>query len=203
MSVDQQPRGGVITTAAVLTLTSYPRRTSPVLRGRWLLEEVIGARVPPPPPGVPPLEDAVATEVKSLRERLELHRANPECASCHNRMDPLGFGLENFDGVGRWRDSDHGLPIDSQGTLPDGQTFSGPQELKQVLLSREGEFRRHLTRKMLGFALGRELTKFDDCVIDDALKALESNDGRGRAIIETIVTSYAFQHRYFKAAVQP
>ena len=201
--VTSLPRGGVITAGAVLMHTSYPRRTSPVLRGRWLLEEVLGARVPPPPPGVPPLEESVTEQVVSLRERLELHRRNPECAACHNRMDPLGFGLENFDALGRWRDDDHGVAIDAQGTLPGGQTFQGPDELKQVVLSRSEDFQRHFSRKMLGFALGRELTKFDDCVVDDCLEALAEGEHRSRAVVETIVTSFAFQHRYFKAAEAP
>lgn len=202
VAVGELPRGGVITMGAVLMHTSYPSRTSPVLRGRWLLEEVLGDHVPPPPPGVPPLEAAVSQQVVSLRERLELHRQNPECASCHNRIDPLGFGLENYDALGRWRDADNGLPIDSQGTLPSGQTFTGSEELKQVLLQRSDEFQRHFVRKMLGFALGRELTTFDDCVVDDCMEALAASDRDAGVIVETIVTSFPFQHRYFKA-VEP
>ncbi len=195
-------RGGVITLGAVLTAASYPRRTSPVLRGRWVLEEVLGGRVPPPPPNVPPLDESEASHASTLRERLELHRKNPECAACHNRMDPLGFGLENFDAIGRWRDRDGEAQIDSTGKLPSGETFNGPEELKRVLLKRSGEFKRHFARKMLGFALGRELNEFDDCVINDTMKALDANDQRASVIIETIVTSYPFQHRYFKAATK-
>jgi mono/diheme cytochrome c family protein len=195
--------GGVITLGAVLMTTSYPRRTSPVLRGRWVLEEVLGGEVPPPPPDVPALDEAAAADSMTLRERLEVHRKNPECSACHNRMDPLGFGLENFDGLGRWRDTDQGLPIDSSGTLPAGDQFQGPEELKQVLLRRADEFEEHLIKKLLGFALGRELNKFDECVIDDCKKQLGSNDYRSSVIIETIVTSYPFQHRYFKSARHP
>jgi hypothetical protein len=195
-------RGGVITLGAVLTTASYPRRTSPVLRGRWVLEEVLGGRVPPPPPNVPALDESEASHASTLRERLELHRKNPECAACHHRMDPLGFGLENFDAIGRWRDRDGETPIDSTGKLPSGETFNGPEELKQVLLQRAGEFKRHFVKKMLGFALGRELNEFDDCVINDTMKALDANDQRASVIIETIVTSYPFQHRYFKAATK-
>jgi len=193
------PRGGIITSGAVLVNASYPRRTSPVLRGRWLLEEILGSKVPPPPPGVPALEEAVSEDVVSLRQRLEIHRKNPECASCHNRMDPLGFGLENFDAIGRWREEDNGQAIDASGTLPSGQSFQGPSQLKQILLERSGDFERHLIKKMLGFALGRELNKFDDCVVDQAMESLQENGHRSRLVIETIVTSYAFQHRYFKA----
>jgi hypothetical protein len=193
-----QSRGGVITTGAVLVHTSYPTRTSPVLRGRWLLEEILGSRVPPPPPNVPALDEVVTQHAASLRERLELHRSNPECAACHDRMDPLGFGLENFDALGRWRETDQGMPIDATGTLPSGQSFVGAAELKKVLGSRAEEFQRHFIKKMLGFALGRELTKFDDCIIDDSLTALKENQMQARSVVEVITTSFAFQHRYFK-----
>jgi len=195
-------RGGVITLGATLMSASYPRRTSPVLRGRWILEEVLGGQVPPPPPNVPALEDAVTEQATTLRERLELHRKNPDCASCHNRMDPLGFGLENFDGLGRWRENDQGLVIDSSGQLPSGERFQGPEELKKILLNRAGEFDLHVVRKLLGFALGRELNKFDECVIKDSLDRLNAENHRASAVIETIVLSYPFQHRYFKAATK-
>ncbi|QEG39574.1 DUF1592 domain-containing protein [Roseimaritima ulvae] len=200
LTTDDRRRGGVITLGAVLMNTSYPRRTSPVLRGRWILEEVLGGKVPPPPPGVPALEAAEASEAATLRERLEIHRQNPSCASCHNRMDPLGFGLENFDALGRWRTEDQGHAIDAAGKLPSGEVFHGPAELKQTLQKRAGEFKKHVSKKMLGFALGRGLNQFDRCVIDDCLEALDSQDQRAAAIIETIVISYPFQHRYFKAA---
>jgi len=195
-------RGGVITLGATLMSASYPRRTSPVLRGRWILEEVLGGQVPPPPPNVPALEDAVTEQATTLRERLELHRKNPDCASCHNRMDPLGFGLENFDGLGRWRENDQGLVIDSSGQLPSGERFQGPEELKKILLNRAAEFDLHVVRKLLGFALGRELNKFDECVIKDSLDRLNAENHRASAVIETIVLSYPFQHRYFKAATK-
>ncbi|WP_417748475.1 DUF1592 domain-containing protein [Rosistilla oblonga] len=193
-------RGGVLTLGATLMATSYPRRTSPVLRGRWLLEDILGSRVPPPPPGVPALEAAETEKVVSLRERLEIHRKNPECASCHNRMDPLGFGLENFDALGRWRESENGFAIDAGGKLPSGESFTGPSELKKVVLKRSHDFEKHFVKKLLGFALGRGLNKFDQCVIEDCMKALKEQDHRAAAIIETIVVSYPFQHRYFKAA---
>jgi hypothetical protein len=117
-------------------------------------------------------------------------------------MDPLGFGLENFDGLGRWRDKDHDLAIDSSGQLPSGETFTGPEELKKILLRRSDEVERHLVRKMLGFALGRELNQFDDCVIDDCMKRLSAEDHRGSIVVETIALSFPFQHRYFKAATK-
>lgn len=200
--VERGERGGVITLGATLVSTSYPRRTSPVLRGRWLLEELLGAKVPPPPAGVPALEESEAGQAASLRERLEVHRKNPECASCHNRMDPLGFGLENFDALGRWRATDQGHAIDASGKLPSGETFDGPGQLKQIVLKRGPDFERHVVRKLLGFALGRQLNKFDDCVIDDCLEGLKENHHQARVVIETIVTSYPFQHRYFKAKAE-
>ena len=192
-------RGGVVTLGSVLTATSYPRRTSPVLRGRWILEEVLGSSVPAPPPNVPALaENTASTEGLTLRQRLDLHRQNADCASCHDRMDPLGFGLENFDGIGRWRDNDNGQPIDNAGQLPSGDSFSGPGELKSVLMKRSGEFQQHIVRKLLGFALGRELNKFDACVVDACLKKLNENEFKSQVVIEEIALSYPFQYRYHK-----
>src|SRR5581483_4147686 len=148
-------RGGVLTMAAVLAASSYPHRTSPVLRGKWVMETILGTSPPPPPPDVPTLpEDKKQTEGKTLRARLLAHRANPVCASCHERIDPLGFGLENFDAVGRWRDMDADQPVDASGSLPDGTRFEGPEGLKKVLLARKDDFLRHLATKMLGYALG-------------------------------------------------
>ncbi|MFM7056251.1 MAG: DUF1592 domain-containing protein [Planctomycetota bacterium] len=199
VTVSDRRRGGVATLGAVLTVASYPRRTSPVLRGRWLLDELLGNPVPPPPPGVPPLEQATADNAHlSLRQRLEAHRSKPECAACHDRMDPLGFGLENFDPIGRWRDADGGLPIDAVGKLPSGEQFSGPAELKTVLLSRQQDFLTHLSRKLLGFALGRELNKFDACVIESCVKRLHENGLQSRVLIEEIARSYPFRNRYYK-----
>lgn len=199
VSVANGRRGGVVTLGSVLTATSYPRRTSPVLRGRWILEELLGSSVPAPPPNVPALEENTAsTEGLTLRQRLDLHRQNADCASCHDRMDPLGFGLENFDGIGRWRDNDNGQPIDNAGQLPSGDSFSGPGELKSVLMKRSGEFQQHIVRKLLGFALGRELNKFDACVVDACLKKLNENEFKSQVVIEEIALSYPFQYRYHK-----
>src|SRR5262249_52978978 len=136
----------------------------------WLLAEILGDKVPPAPPDVPSLpEDDKPTDGLSLRQRLEQHRTKAECASCHNRLDPLGFGLENFDPIGRWRTEIAEQPVDASGELPGGQKFSGPAELKQVLMNRKQEFLRNLTRKMLSYALGRDLNRFDECVITDTL----------------------------------
>jgi hypothetical protein len=192
-------RGGVVGMAAVLTVSSYPLRTSPVIRGKWILESLLGSKVPPPPldAGSLPGNDAEKNAL-SFRERLEKHRTKPECASCHQKMDPLGFGLENFDPIGRWRTQDDGRPVDALGQLPSGEKFETPAQLKKVLMGRKDEVMVHLARKMLGYALGRSLNKFDQCVVDDSLKALKANGYRSSSMIETIVLSYPFQHRYAK-----
>lgn len=190
-------RGGVLGMAGVLTATSHPLRTSPVLRGKWVLEQLLGERVPPPPPNVPQLpEDEQHLEGMTLRQRLEAHRKNPECASCHQSMDPIGFGLENFDPVGRWREEQSGLPIDATGTLPNGETFNGPVALKELILKRKDDFTRNLARKMLGYALGRSLTRFDECVVNDTLAALQANEYRAEQLFQSIVLSHPFRHRY-------
>ena len=198
LSADQA-RGGVLGMAAVLTATSYPLRTSPVLRGKWVLEQLLGERVPPPPPtaGKLPADDH-QTGGLTFRQRLEQHRSNPECASCHARMDPIGFGLENFDAIGRWRSTQGGEPVDASGVLPDGAKFDGPRQLRAVLLKRKAQFLHNFSRKLLGYALGRGLGKFDDCVIKDAVAALAASDDRPSALFETIVLSKPFQYRYAK-----
>ncbi len=175
VTIDQKSaseRGGVLTMVSTLTKSSYPRRTSPVLRGRWILEDVLGSRVPPPPPNVPALDETDHTDKPlTLREKLELHRQKPECASCHDRMDPLGFGLENYDAIGRWRSEEedsHSI----RGDFTFGETFQGPQELKQLILKRKDEFQKHFVRKLTGFAMGRELNKFDQCIIDRSIQRL-------------------------------
>jgi hypothetical protein len=192
-------RGGVLGMAGVLTVTSFPLRTSPVLRGKWVLEDLLGARVPPPPPnaGELPKDDRNAQGL-SFRKQLELHRSRSECASCHQRMDPLGFGLENFDPIGRFRTHQAGQPIDAVGELPSGEKFNGPRELRAVLLKQKTEFVRNLARKLLGYALGRQLYRFDQCVIDDSLKALEADGYKASILIERIALSYPFRHRYVK-----
>jgi hypothetical protein len=202
VSFTDKNRGGIIGMAAVHALTSYPLRTSPVLRGRWVLEALIGEKVKPPPPDVPAFEE---TEKKakdvSLREQLQIHRSKAECASCHDKMDPLGFGLENFDVLGRWRDSDRGFPIDSKGTLPSGETFTGPAGLKTVLMARKDEVIKHLVRKMTGYAYGRELNKFDDCVVKKAMEALQANNYRPAVLVEQIALSFPFRHRFYPRIV--
>ena len=151
----------MVTHGSVLTVSSYATRTSPVLRGKWILDNLLDAPPPDPPADVPNLDETVIGTSASVRMQLEEHRKNPTCASCHRRMDPLGFGLENFDAVGAWRTMDGKLPIDSSGTLPDGRTFNGPEELRTILMSDRDAFARALTSKLLTYALGRGLERYD------------------------------------------
>ena len=203
---DQQPqwldlpagstRGGLLGMPAVLAVSSYPYRTSPVLRGAWILESILGTPPPPPPADVPALEKQASAEApKTVREMLTQHRANPVCASCHSRIDPLGFALENYDFIGRWRDQDAGKPIDNHGELPDGTSVAGPQSLKAALLERKDLFVRNLTAKMLGYALGRGLTLQDSCTVDRIVAELRENDYRAQKLIELIVLSVPFQYQ--------
>ncbi len=196
VSLEGLPRQGVLTHASVLTLTSYPGRTSPVQRGKWILENLFGDGPPPAPPNVPELEAAAEeTEGLSVREQMAVHRTNPVCASCHQVMDPLGLGLENFDGIGRWREKEHGQPVDASGELPDGRQFRGPQELSEILLSRREDFFRTMAEKMLTYATGRGLEYYDKCVIDDCVAHMNQNDHRFSSLVEAIVRSDAFMKR--------
>jgi len=189
-------RGGLITQASILTVTSNPTRTSPVKRGRWVLEQLLGTPPPPPPPNVPTLkEDQKALTAATLRLRMEQHRAKVSCAVCHNKLDPLGFGLENYDAVGAWRDQDAGAAVDSSGTLPSGQSFRGPAELKSILKARSGEFTRCLTEKMLTYALGRGLEEYDHCAVDQIVKGLAANRYKFSALVLAIAKSDPFQRR--------
>ena len=187
-------RGGLLTQASILTLTSNATRTAPVKRGKWVLEQLLGTPPPPPPPNVPALEDQ--GELKgSLRQVMEMHRKNPTCASCHARMDPIGFGFENFDAIGAWRDKDGEYAVDPSGELPDGQKFQGPGELKAILKGKQELFARSLAEKMLTYATGRGVEYYDKCPLDKIVEALEKNDYRfGTLIVETI-KSEPFQMR--------
>ncbi len=195
VSLNPAQRGGVLTQASVLTVTSNPTRTSPVKRGKWVLENLFGTPPPPPPPDVPELEEADAAVSGTLRERMEQHRANPSCAVCHNRMDPLGFGLENFDGIGGWRHMDGPHEIDASGELPGGEKFAGPGELKQILLARQGDFVNCLAEKLLTYALGRGIEYSDRCTLDDIARAAKEQDYKFSSLVLAIVESDAFQKR--------
>jgi mono/diheme cytochrome c family protein len=187
-------RGGLLGMPAVLAVSSYPYRTSPVLRGAWVLDSLLGTPPPPPPPNVPALEEVAAgAPPKSVRERLTQHRANPTCAGCHSRIDPLGFALENFDPIGRWRDTEGGKPVDNSAEMVDGTKFHGPDELKAILMDRKDLFVRNVSAKMLGYALGRGLTLQDSCTLDSIVAEVKRNDYRAQSLIEAIVLSVPFR----------
>jgi hypothetical protein len=205
-------RGGLLGQASIMAVTSEATRTSPVRRGKWVLENLIGAPPAPPPPDVPslPETEAGSTKVLSMREQMEQHRANPTCAACHRAMDPIGFALENFDAVGRWRTStpymltvedekwrrnDADAPLDASGVLPDGTTFEGPAGLKRALLKRPGEFVMTLTEKLMIYALGRGVEYFDMPAIRGIARNASLNEYRFSTLILGIVKSPSFQMR--------
>lgn len=191
-------RGGILGMPGVLAATSFPNRTSAVNRGVWVLERVLGENVPAAPPDVPALEKQDEQTVTSLtlRERTELHRSNAVCANCHKLLDPIGFGLENFDAIGRWRDKDeNGAAIDASGELPSGEQFSSPQELKAIIASRLDPFARNLVERMLAYALCRRLAGYDETVVDGLMQEIAADDYRMQTVITAIVTSYPFTHR--------
>ena len=191
-------RGGILGMPGVLAVTSFPNRTSPVKRGVWVLEQVLGEHIAPPPPDVPALEkqEAKAVANLTLRERTELHTKDPSCANCHKVLDPIGFGLENFDAIGRWRDKDDsGGAIDASGELPGGKRFSSPKGLKAIIAAREGDVARNLTEKLLAYALCRQLEGYDEIVVDQLVATMERDGYRMQTLITEIVTSYPFTHR--------
>ena len=199
---DDEPRGGLLGQGSFLTVTSYPNRTSPVLRGRWVLESLLGTPPPSPPADVPGLPDrGEGGRPASVRERLERHRENPACATCHAPMDPLGFALENFDAVGGWRDADSGMPVDSSAVLPDGTRFRGPAGLRAFLVSQHRQFVGAMTEKLLAYALGRRLEHYDRPTVRGIVRAAAAGDYRLSEIILGIVRSPAFQMR--RAAADP
>jgi len=194
-------RGGILVMPGILATTSFPNRTSPVNRGVWVLEEVLGQHVPPAPPNVPSLEKQNKKEVASLtlRQRTELHRTDPVCANCHKILDPIGFGLENFDAIGRWRDADEtGGPIDPTGELPGEQRFAAPKELKRIIAARSDELCRNLTEKLLAYALGRPLEGYDEIVVDHLTGKIAQDGYKMQTLVTSIVTSYPFTHRRTK-----
>jgi mono/diheme cytochrome c family protein len=201
VSLTGTPRGGILTQAAVLSVTSNPTRTSPVKRGKWILENILGTPPPPPPPGVEELkDDKEAVLSGSLRQRMEQHRANPNCATCHQRMDPLGFGFENFDAVGGWRTREGKHAIDPSGVLPNGQSFKGPVELRAILKTRREAFARCLAEKLLTYALGRGVERFDRCALDDIVKSAAKDDFKFSRLALDIVKSDPFQKRRGKGS---
>jgi hypothetical protein len=189
-------RGGILMMAGVLAVTSNPTRTSPVKRGKWILENVLGTPPPPPPPGVELLnESKEAITSGSLRERMEKHRKNADCAGCHERLDPLGFGFENYDAIGAWRTKDGPFPIDPSGTLPGGQRFSGPGELRKLLRQREEDFTRCLTEKLLTYATGRGMEPADKPYVDQIVRMVAKNNHRFSVLLLEVLRSDVFQKR--------
>ena len=186
-------RGGLLSMPAIAALTSHPHRTSPVLRGVWILDSILGTPPPPPPPDVPELDEPDTGEAaKSVREVTAAHSRDPACASCHDRIDPLGFALENYDVLGRWRDEDAGAALDASGQLPDGTRISGPQGLKETLQQRKKLFLRNLARRMLGYALGRGLTPADACAVETIVENVERDNFESWSLIRQVVRSTPF-----------
>ena len=189
-------RGGLLGQGSILTVTSYPNRTSPVLRGKWLLENILGTPPPPPPPNVPALKDTGADGTpQSVRERLESHRRNPACASCHAQMDPLGFALDHFDAIGAWRTHESGRPIDASGVLMGGSEFQGLGGLRTLLAARRAQFAETVTEKLLAYALGRGVAYYDLPAIRKVTRDAASTDYRWSSIIVGIVKSTPFRMR--------
>jgi mono/diheme cytochrome c family protein len=185
-------RGGLLGQASILTVTSYNNRTSVVMRGKWILENILAAPPPPPPPDIPALNDAKNGKLLSVREQMEMHRANPVCASCHNKMDPLGFSLENYDAVGAWRTSFAGKPIDASAVLPDGTKFDGPTGLQNILMTRKEQFVEALTERLLTYGLGRGVEYYDMPAIREVRDRARRDDYRMNTIIMGIVQSVPF-----------
>jgi hypothetical protein len=193
VTFDDGVRGGLLGQASILTATSYPNRTSPVLRGRWLLESLLGAPPPAPPPDVPALKENDAEgEQHTVRERLEAHRRNPSCAVCHVRMDPLGFSLENFDALGKWRTTSDGATIDASAALPDGSRFEGVAGLRALLMNHREDFVRTFTERLLSYSIGRGTEASDWPAVRKIVRDTASEDHRWSAIILAIVRSTPF-----------
>jgi hypothetical protein len=198
LTTDQ--RGGVLGHGSVLAVSSYPTRTSVVIRGKYILQNILGTPPPPPPPDVPALDEAALGTSASLRQQMEAHRSNPICSSCHSRMDPLGFGLENYDAVGKWRTQDGAFPVDSSGILPSGKSFSSPAEMRQVLSGMVPEFSRALTEKMLIYALGRGLGRYDRPTVRQINERLAESGYGLQTLVHEVVRSLPFQSRRAESA---
>ncbi|MBS1826746.1 MAG: DUF1592 domain-containing protein [Acidobacteria bacterium] len=193
LTTDQ--RGGILSHASVLTVSSYPTRTSPVIRGKYVLQNILGTPPPVPPPDVPPLDENSVGSAASLRQQMEKHRQNAVCASCHNKMDTLGFGLENYDAIGRWRTMDGKFPIDAGGTLPSGKSFQTPAEMRVLLKDDLNRFTRGLTEKMLTYALGRGVERYDRKTVEEINRKLAAEGYRFQTLIHEVVRSLPFQSR--------
>ncbi|NBR06671.1 MAG: DUF1592 domain-containing protein [Planctomycetes bacterium] len=201
IQITDSNRGGILGMPGILAMTSFPDRTSAVKRGAWVLEQVLGEHIPPPPANVPTLEKQDKKKVANLtlRQRTELHRTNATCANCHKVMDPIGFGLENFDAIGRWREKDDtGALIDATGELPGGLKFNSPKELKAIIASRKDDIARNLAEKLLAYALSRQIEGYDQIVVDQLLENVSKDGYRMQSMIIEVVVSYPFTHRSIK-----
>ena len=197
VKLEDPNRYGLLGQASILAVTSYPNRTSPTIRGKWVLEQLLGSPPPPPPPNVPSLKDDATAQKMTMRQRMEQHRANPTCAVCHRLMDPLGFALENYDGLGGWRDS-AGIgsgPIDASGVLPDGTPFNGPAGLRDVLMKKKDMFVETFTERLLTYALGRGVEEYDHTALRKIARGAAADNQKWSSIILGIVNSTPFQMR--------
>jgi hypothetical protein len=194
--------GGVLAQGSILAISSYSTRTSPVLRGKWILENLLNAPPPPPPPSVPALDDTKVGQSASLRQQMEAHRANAVCASCHSKMDPLGFGLENLNAIGAWRDKDGTFPVDASGVLPGGRQFQGPKELKSLLLERRNAFVAGLSEKILTYALGRGLERYDRPALQSIAAGVAAHDYKFSQLVIEVVNSLPFQMKRAREATR-
>src|SRR6185503_15797356 len=194
---ENSPRGGLLGQGSLLTITSYATRTSPVNRGKWVLENLLSSAPPPPPPNIPALKTEASETGKalSMREAMIQHRANPSCASCHARMDPIGFAMENFDAVGRWRDTDAGQRIDVSGAFPDGTKFDGMAGLKKVLLAHPDQFAGTVAEKLLMYAIGRNLQYYDAPAVRAILRDAKASNYSFASMVMGVVKSTPFQMR--------
>jgi hypothetical protein len=193
LATDQ--RGGVLSQAAVLTVSSYAQRTSVVIRGKYILQEILGTPPAPPPVTPPPLDEAAEGTSASLRQQMEVHRADPTCASCHSKMDPLGFSLENYDAIGKWRTMDGKFPVDASGSLPNGKTFNTPAEMRAALVSTLPQFAHCVVEKLMIYALGRGIAPYDRREIDGIVARLAAQGYPFQTAIYEIVRSAPFQMR--------
>ena len=204
VALTDRKRGGILTMASTLTISSYPQRTSPVLRGKWVMSEVLGTPPPPPPPvtkTLPPNDNKEGG--LTFRQRLEQHRKDPACGGCHSRIDPMGFGLENYDPIGRWRDKIAGDPVEAGSTLITGESYDGPEQWKKLIVARQDEFLRNLTEKMLAYALGRGLEPTDQPAVKRILAQLKANDYRAETLVQEIALSLPFQFKKGEAPAKP
>jgi hypothetical protein len=197
VTLSDENRKGLLGKGSVLTTTSYANRTAPTLRGKWVLERLLGTPPPEPPPNVPSLreENGEGGKVLTMRQRMEQHRVNPACASCHRQMDPLGFALENFDALGRWRTAEGDTPIDASGILPDGTRFQGPAQLRSILRSKPEQLVHTVTEKLLIYALGRGVEYYDQPTVRKILREAAASNYRWSSVILGIVNSAPFQMR--------